>query len=262
MTKYVLSMTSHPPRFQSLLEVLDHVMIWNSIPERIYLNIVTDDIKKLPRDIYKSSYSKLLVVNPTIDLGPCGKLVPALELERHLPIVTIDDDTIFEPDRIDEMLNEHQLFPKAIIGGRTHMITRDENGKINSYRQWNKIQKDIDGPSKELFPTGVGMVLYPQQSLHLDAQRLDVLLMYSKYNDDFWHFFQARRAGTQIRQTPQRITSTVIEGTQEVGLWSNGNKSRNEEILNALLDLYGDPLFFKDEKSRFTRLKRIRQTIR
>ena len=254
-------MTSYPPRYQALLEVLEHVMTWNQIPEKIYLNIAFDDLSALPPEIYQSSYSEILLISTTIDLGSCKKLTPTLELETSLPIVTIDDDVLFEPNRIDQLLAEHLLFPKAIIAGRTHFIKRNEHGEISPYMEWEFVQKHVDGPSKEIFPTGVGMILYPKNSLHKDVCNEGLALRYSKFNDDIWHYFQARRVGTQIRQVPERVTAKIIAGTQEVGLWRNGNQTRNDEIIKGFLELYGDPLFYKESNSVLDRFKGLFRSI-
>lgn len=237
-------MTSYPARFQSLLAVLDNVMTWTQLPEKIYLNVSSLDVDKLPNEIHSSQYSKHLILNPTLDLGSCTKLVPMLELEKNLPIVTIDDDVFFKPNRIEQLLSEHANYPAEIIAGRTHLITRDNNQQINPYLQWELEQNHMDGPSKEIFPTGVGMVLYPQNSMHVDVREIDLIQKYSRHNDDLWQYFQARRVGTQIRQVPERAPLNYIEGTQEVGLWTAGNQTRNDVVIKSLLDLYGDPLFF------------------
>lgn len=237
-------MTSYPARFQTLNIVLQSVMTWTRLPEKIYLNISSLVIERLPNEIYESEYSKLLVLNPTLDLGPCTKLVPMLDLENNLPIVTIDDDVVFNANRIEQLLFEHEKFPAEIIAGRTHLITRDKSHQINPYLQWELEQSQIDGPSKEIFPTGVGMVLYPQNSMHIDVKDIELIQSYSLHNDDLWQYFQARRVGTQIRQVPERAPLKYLEGTQEVGLWNTGNQTRNDVVLKSLLDLYGDPLYF------------------
>ena len=237
-------MTSYSARFQSLNAVLESVMTWTRLPEKIYLNISSLAIDKLPNEIHASEYSKLLILNPTLDLGPCTKLVPMLDLEKDLPIVTIDDDVVFSSNRIEQLLTEHANYPAAIVAGRTHLITRDSSNQINPYLQWELEQNHIDGPSKEIFPTGVGMVLYPQNSMHVDVKDIELIQSYSLHNDDLWQYFQARRVGTQIRQVPERAPLNYLEGTQEVGLWNTGNQTRNDVVLKSLLDLYGDPSYF------------------
>ena len=237
-------MTSYPARFQSLLTALENVMKWTRLPKRIYLNVSTFDVDKLPSEIKSAKYRELLMVNPTLDLGPCTKLIPMLELEGDFPIVTIDDDALFKPNRIEQLLSEHALYPESIIAGRTHPITRNSSKQINPYLQWDLEQNQIEGPSKELFPTGVGMVLYPQNSMHEDVKNKDLIQKYSRHNDDLWHYFQARRVGTQIRQVPERAALNLIEGTQDVGLWNSGNQTRNDVIVKSLVNLYGDPLYF------------------
>ena len=110
---------------------------------------------------------------------------------------------------------------------------------------WEFEQIRENGPSAKLFPTGVGMILYPQGSLHNDVVNMDLLrAVGALHTDDIWHFFQARRNGTLVRQISERHQLNYIEGTQEVGLWLNGNQVRNDLVISDLLRLYGDPCNF------------------
>ena len=243
-TSYVISMTSYPARFHSLVQVLENIMTWGVLPKKVFLNIGFNDIDKLPPEIYKSAYSSLLIVNPCEDLGPSTKLISTLLTEKKLPIVTVDDDVLYDSELISQVLKEHYLFPGSLIAGRTHLITRNSFGEINPYLEWELEQTRTDGPTKELFPTGVGMVLYPQNSLHPDVMDIKLLKEVSILNDDIWYFFQARRNGTLVRQIPNRFLLNYIEGTQELGLWQNGNQTRNDVVIKKMISIYGDPSNF------------------
>lgn len=239
---YVLSLTSHPPRFESLLLVLENIANWEYLPKKIYLNLSKEDIDKLPRKVFNSQYSELLKINEYTELGSAMKLIPTLSLEHEFPIVTIDDDILYDSGLVTKLLKEHLTFPNCIIAGRTHLITRDSNGDIKSYMEWDIDQSIENGPSKLLFPTGSGMVLYPQGCLDNAVADLNRLRATgSTHSDDIWHFFQARRKGTLVRQIPQRHSLNYIDGSQEVGLWQNGNFERNDLVIAKLVAIFGNP---------------------
>ena len=239
---YVISLTSYPPRFNSLLLVLEKILSWDVLPERIILNIADEDIEKLPHSIFDAGYSHLLRIQNVVDLGPSKKLIPSLSHEKILPIVIIDDDIHYDPHLITKILVDHLVFPTCVIAGRTHFINHDQDNNLQSFTKWEHEQSREHGPSAKLLPTGGGMVLYPQGSLHEDVNDLDLLRSTgAMYTDDLWHFFQARRKGTLIRQIPERHQVNYIEGTQEVGLWLNGNQIRNDLVIAELLQLYGNP---------------------
>jgi hypothetical protein len=244
-TPFVISLASYPPRFNSLLVVLESILSWDLLPERIYLNIANQDIEKLPNGIFNAGYSHLLRIKSVVDLGPSNKLIPTLLHEKILPIITIDDDILYPPDLVTKILVDHLIFPTSIIAGRTHFIVQDQNNNIKSYMEWEFEQSKENGPSAKLFPTGGGMTLFPQGSLHDDVVDMDLLRSVGAlYTDDIWHYFQARRNGTLVRQISERHQLNYIEGTQEVGLWLNGNQVRNDLVISELLRLYGDPRNF------------------
>jgi len=82
--------------------------------------------------------------------------------------VTIDDDLHYPPSLITMVLIKHMLFPNCVISSRAHKIFFSDDGDIIPYLEWHCETQTVNGPSKELFPTGVGMILYPPNSLHHD----------------------------------------------------------------------------------------------
>lgn len=239
--KYILSLTSYEPRLHSLYQVINEIPEWEILPEQIILNLTLKDFRLLKED-FKKKCPDNLWIQIVEDLGPAKKLIPTLLLNNDLPIVTIDDDLHYSPSLITKILLEHTRYPSCVVSGRAHKILYDDKGDILPYLQWHGETQAEIGPSKELFPTGVGMILYPQRSLHCDVFDTDTYKNSCFYGDDLWFFFQARRAGSLIRKVPDRIDLTYIANSQEVGLWHENGK-RNDIYLQNLLSLYGNPLF-------------------
>ena len=96
--EYVISLTSHPARFDTLDQSLKSLLGQRLIPRKIYLNIAEIDIVKLPVAIKSLELGGILKINPCSDLGPGKKLIPTLKAEDSLPIIVEDDDLIFETD--------------------------------------------------------------------------------------------------------------------------------------------------------------------
>lgn len=80
---------------------------------------------------------------------------------RNIPILTIDDDMIYHDDMIEKMYNCHLENTDSIIGGRCHLIRRDNSGDVLKYSMWNKDYTKITEPSEDLFSVGNGGILYP-----------------------------------------------------------------------------------------------------
>jgi len=239
--KYILSITSYKPRFESLYQVLSEVPQWDVLPEKIILNLTPEDFDSLQFEPHKK-FSKKFEINITTDMGPAKKLIPTLRVYQNAAIVTIDDDIHYSPNTITKVLVEHLLFPRCLISGRAHKILYDDEGNMLPYMDWHGETTTVNGPTYDLFPTGAGMVLYPPNSLHSDVFDLKTYSENCFFGDDFWFFFHARRMGTLIRRVPLSEPLNYVEGSQQIGLWHE-NRMRNDVYLQNLLSLYGNPLF-------------------
>ena len=240
--KFVVSLTSHSPRFHSLAEVLEGLKNQVLLPQQILLNISRDEVTHLPLKVKDLASSGFVTIVETDDLGPAKKLIPALGSHKNMPIIVIDDDLAFDPELFLHLMVEHYLFPKAIIASRVHQVTTNVKGDLNRFDQWNKQYVGSDGPAADLMPTSGAGTLYPSESLHSDAADSDLYRQLSNYTDDLWWYFQARRNGTLVRRISGFSVLHFIEDSQEAGLWKNGNQDRNESNLLNLVQKYGNPL--------------------
>jgi hypothetical protein len=222
--------------------VLSEILDWEILPKKVNLNLTQSDFEQLPRMFLESNFSYLCSINVVEDWGPATKLIPSLMQQTTLPIVTIDDDVHYEANQITKLLIEHVIFPSCIIAGRAHRILLSKDSVPLPYLEWDLETIEQIGPSKVLFPTGVGMVLYPPNVLHKDVFDLKKFDEDIFWNDDIWFFFQARRKGTLIRHVPKGQSLIYVEGSQEVGLWLNGNQARNDIIFKKLFEIYGNPV--------------------
>jgi hypothetical protein len=239
--KYVLSFTSHPARFTALEQLIPSITSQILEPSEIYLNIAKEHLPLLSRDLAKKLKSAGIIVNPVNDLGPGKKLIPTLTSTK-LPIICIDDDLVLPADLTLQLMLQHRLYPNSIIASRTHRITTDSTGSIRPFKEWELQFSKSAGPEPELLATSGAGTLFPLGSLHTDATNEKLYIDLAFHTDDLWWYFQARRIGTNVRRIPGRRALNFIEGTQADGLWSTGNKGRNEENLLKLIAKYGNPL--------------------
>lgn len=189
MPQVIVSMTSYgkntyrlaPKAIRSLLNQTvkpDRVILWLGYGSRvnIYLRIL-----KL----------KGLEIRFCDDIGPSTKILPALENFPLDTIITADDDIIYPSDWLVRLLEAHRRFPRRIIAHRAHAIKlNDKQSVVASYNKWEKCinPKSEAWSSKQwnLFPTGVGGVLYPAGSLPKRALDLAELALLTPKNDDIW----------------------------------------------------------------------------
>lgn len=242
--KFEVSVTSHPARFEALATSLASLKTQILQPQAINVFIAKDDVANLPDSIKELEKSGYIHIESCDDLGSGKKLIPALKKQGKLPIVTIDDDLYFDNDLFLHLMINHYLFPKAIIAARVHRLIVNESNEVMPFSDWHKHYDLGEGPSTDLMPTTGAGTLFPPDSMHEDAADASLYTKLSHNTDDLWWYFQARRKGTLIRRLSGLDHLNFIDSTQEVGLWKNGNKDRNEINLKALLHEYGNPINF------------------
>ena len=235
---HVVSLTSHPERFNTLSQTLNSLLAQRLIAKNIYLNIAQEDISKLPNSVKNFESNGLIKINPCENLGPGKKLIPTLKLEKSLPIIVVDDDLIFDTDLTLKLMIVHHLSPGTIIASRVHKITHTPEGKISAYVKWQKNYSLSNGPSMDLFATSGAGTLYKAEFFHSDVTDEKAYKELSFHTDDLWWFIQSKRIGTKTKRLPSQSILNYVDGTQEIGLWNNGNKERNDLNLKALMKRY------------------------
>jgi len=236
--EYVISLTSHPARFDTLDQSLKSLLEQRLIPRKIYLNIAEVDIVKLPVAIKSLELGGILKINPCSDLGPGKKLIPTLKAEDSLPIIVVDDDLIFETDLALKLMIQHHLSPNSVIASRVHKIEIEFDGKLSSYSKWRKNYALSDGPASDLFATSGAGTLYKKEFFHKDVMDEATYKDLCFHTDDLWWYVQSKRVGVKTKRLPGFSVLNFIDGTQEDGLWRSGNQDRNDPNLKALLNKY------------------------
>ena len=236
--EHVISLTSHPARFNTLNQTLNSLLTQRLIAKNIYLNIAQEDLGKLPDSVKDLASSGLIKINTCENLGPGKKLIPTLKLERSLPIIVVDDDLIFETDLTLKLMIAHHLSPGTIIASRVHKIIHTPEGKISAYINWQKNYSLSDGPSMDLFATSGAGTLYKAEFFHSDVTDEKAYTELAFHTDDLWWFIQSKRIGTKTKRLPGQSILNYVDGTQETGLWNNGNKERNDINLKTLIEKY------------------------
>jgi hypothetical protein len=236
---FILSVTSHPARFDALALALPELKKQILQPTEIVVNIAHGDMSQLPQTIRDLSAKGEIVLNECSDLGPGKKLIPTLKLYPGVPIIAIDDDLVLTPDLTLQLMLEHHLYPDAIIASRVHRVTYAQDGSLEPFSAWEKGADSLLGPSFDLMATSGAGTLFPAGSLHPDALDEARYTELAFHTDDLWWYFQGRRIGTAVRRLPGYRALEFIPETQDVGLWRTGNKDRNDVNFKKLVDEIG-----------------------
>lgn len=183
--KVIVCLTSYHERLKNCSRSIFSILNGTYKDVKIVLTLYKDDVKFIPEDL------KLLIDNNIIELiiaeenyKPHLKYFYVMKKYKDFPIITIDDDVQYYPDTVENLVNCYKKYPNCISARRCHQI------KLNStcilpYRQWTWEEKSIKTPSKFLFATGVGGVLYPPNILDIDSFDTNELVS-CIYNDDLY----------------------------------------------------------------------------
>ena len=236
---FILSLTSHPARFDALALALPELRKQVLQPTEIILNIAHSDITQLPQSVRDLEATGFIVINECADLGPGKKLIPTLKAYPGMPIIVVDDDLLLSPDLTLQLMLEHHLYPDSIIASRVHRVTYAQDGHLEPFSAWEKASDSLTGPSFDLMATSGAGTLFPAGALHSDALDEARYTELAFHTDDLWWYFQGRRNGTQVRRLPGYRALEFIPETQDVGLWRTGNKDRNDVNFKKLVDEIG-----------------------
>ena len=235
--KLVLSLTSYPPRFKSLDLTLRCLLTQDVRPDNLILWVAFEDYKRLPRRVLRLQ-DEGLIVRQCEDLKSYKKIIPTLKEFPDAFIALADDDMAYPSDWLAHMVNAYRS-NKEIFCRRAHRITLDQDGNPLPYRQWESRIKD-DEPSRAVFPTAGGGVLYPPGSLPTATLDESAFMRLCPKGDDIWLHWIATRNGCTFRRVGPVFKCPTWSGSQAAGLHLvNAYGGGNDRQIAAMIAEYG-----------------------
>ena len=225
----VVSITSYGKRVETVYRTLESVASGTRLPSRLILWL--DDkatFERRPASIRRLEARGLEVIL-TENYGPHTKYYPYLisKSDLNVPLVTIDDDTIYPRRWLQNLIASYKEYPYLIHCYRSHVVELEGEG-FAPYISWQRCRSTV--PSIMNFATGVAGVIYPpafQQKVKDAGLAFTVLCPKA---DDIWLHVQALRGGFEIKQLKTWEQSfPVMPGTQDMGLiQGNVHGSQND----------------------------------
>ena len=238
----VVSLTTHRARFPLVHRTLACLLMQTVKADAIVLWVAEESVGDLPAET--QSLAELgIEIRGTRDVGPFTKLVPALTAFPDSYIVTADDDAYYDPEWLQSIVGTHDPEEEAILCRRAHRVRMSPDGSMAPYRQW---EWDVQDPaarrsSTDLFPTGVGGVLYPPGSLGTQVCDISGFRALSPGNDDVWFYWMARMTGTAARKVGPRFAGISWPGSQASALARTNVGTQNDQYLRAMTAHFGLP---------------------
>ena len=193
MVRCVLSLTTLPDRYTSLLKNLKSLSQQTVKPDAIYLclpYIAKRSGKSYP-PLSMEMNELCTVVRTEVDYGPICKLYGALKMEQdpETVIITVDDDVTYPTNLVEKMLQKHALKPNAAITGCGVLINDGYNMSINTNFEGLMFMNGFlcgfpyyNGERKVDIVQGISGVLYKRGFF---PNNLNDLLQYTEDEDIF-----------------------------------------------------------------------------
>lgn len=167
-------------------------------------------------------------------IRPHNKYFFVMQKYRNIPIITIDDDIKYDDCLIQKLYASYLNFPNCISAFRTHFMTYDKN-HINNYRKWIFDYRKELKPSKLLFATGVGGVIYPPNILKISNDDMNMINK-SILSDDIFLKKKELILGVDVVYVQHLTKLYAYHESFDKNALSNGGKHlyTNDDIIKAL----------------------------
>lgn len=225
----VVSLTSFGNRLDTVHIAVKSIMTQTLKPDVIVLYIAKEDSQKKIHQEEKLVQAGLKIVRNAEDLKPHKKYFYAMQEYPKSLIITVDDDAIYDEDLLEDLYEKHLKYPKAVICGRGHRMTK-KDGRVNPYDMWEGCVQSIS-PERGICPTGIGGILYPCGSYRKAFLDKKGILETSICGDDLWLKTVELMEDVKVYAIG-KLPARIIEGSQEEALYiENANNKRNDEYL-------------------------------
>lgn len=233
----IISLTTHGARIKYIIPSLKSLLSQTHKADRIVLNICEKEKNLITSELssfIKANHIELYLYQN--DIGPHAKYFYTMKRFRNACVVTVDDDIVYTPDMVASLYEDYKKNRHCIIARRVHKILY--NGKTPlKYEDWAYEYKGSTAPSFDIFPTGVGGVLYPPDILKISDDCLPDIRK-SLYADDVYLKYRSMQLNVKSKWVKNyAITGRPVKNTVffKTGLAIDNNiKKRNDTYVKAL----------------------------
>lgn len=239
----IVSLTSYPARFDTLHLTIKSLIDQRVRPDRIILWVDHGAVGAIPPAV-AALQDDLFCVRGCEDVRSFTKIVPALAAYPEAFIAIADDDIYYPDHWLQRLVDAFDPAEPTIVYHRGHRPTYRPDGAFAPYREWQRRVSDAASlqPGTDIFPTGVGGVLYPPGSLPPQTRDVALFRKLSETCDDSWLYFMWRQAGWKARRVPGRMPKFIEwPTTQAQSLQAFHLGGKKDEHLRDLSDYFGRP---------------------
>ena len=261
----IVSVTSYPARIHEVVLAIRTVYRQTMQPDKVILWLGEEKFPNryndLPEELLRLVSEKGLEIRWCEDIGPHTKYFYAFQEYPDALVITIDDDILYPPDRIENLYQCYLRFPKAVSAGRADFVPVSEFEEMPPVTIWpEEVDAWVLQPSMQLYAMGVNCVLYPTVLFSQVSELLDkeTIRRVCPYADDLWLKAMQAVAGIPVvvSEPDQPLPISTVE-SQDTALWhyncvDGGNNVQWKQIEQEIDSRYG---------SGFLRQKLLDKTV-
>ncbi|MFY0483510.1 hypothetical protein ACI6PS_12995 [Flavobacterium sp. PLA-1-15] len=242
-SQVVVSLTSFPARINTVHLTIKSIMNQTCKPQRVVLWLAEeqfpDQEQGLPKQLLELK-EKGLEIEFCEDLRPHKKYFYTFRKFPNNSIVTIDDDIFYPIDTLEKLFALNQKEPNCIIANRVREIGFEERS-LTAYRDWKINQVYNSEPSKRLFPTGVGGILYKPSFFDDGLFNVENIKKICLNADDVWLKANSLKNNIPVVFTNYYFYPFIeIPNSQESSLYSiNVFAKDNDKQIQEVFDFFG-----------------------
>lgn len=238
----IVSLTTYGKRLKQVYLTIESIMLQSVKPNKIVLWLDHSfNGKRLPGFLYKQM-DRGLEIKFCDDLRSYKKLIPALSEYPNDIIITIDDDLLYNPNLLENLIYEYINNKKTILFSRGHKIKLLKNNEIAPYNKWEKCINYLNLSTLN-FPTTGGGTLFSKRFFNEEVFNETIFMDICPTADDIWFKAMSLQNGVMCKkvETISPKGEEYIENTemQDIGLHrTNITKGANDIQIKAVFDKY------------------------
>jgi len=234
----VISLTSYNKRIKTVFFAIESIMDQSDKADRVILWLSNQDITqdRLPNSLKRLQSRGLEIYFVDENIKSYKKLIYTLEKSPHSDIITVDDDIFYPNDFIAELKSNSKKFPDCVIANRAKKMTFKNDNELDAYLNWS--DADEFKPSLHTFPTGMGGVLYPPESLSQEVFNTKEFTELAPNADDVWFKAMTLLNNTDVVFIPTDMSKFYsVPQIKRESLFKK-NKFENDIQIKAVFDKY------------------------
>lgn len=246
---YVVSLTTYPARIGNLWRVIEMLFHQKGIKEKyaVCLYLIEEEFNgiPLPKKIVELQKRGLVIKFEKENLRCHNKYFYAFQEFPDKCVITVDDDLQYNHRTVSALVEVHKSYPQCIVCNRALKIEKGVG-----YEGWQTFRK-TEYPSINIFPTGVGGVLYPPHSCNEKVLNEEIIKETCLRADDLWLNFMSRLNQTRVVCTGLKTTYMLLPDTSQThalfitntAVEDNGNNNQIKAISVWALAEFGYDYF-------------------